>query len=202
MIPALLYNPAKMPAFSRECLKRGLAVVVVGYPATPLIESRVRFCISAAHTRKDLQQALEVVREVCTASKKDDKYVFFYWCCCLSAFTPSATTPPPVHHFPHRCPRLSASVTRRSRRQTEPLPSILFNSALMVTSQTTLHLTSLSSPSPTPPPFTSRESTYSEQPFMSAVFPLPLGDACAFTACTHTHTLTLTHSHAFFSFCR
>eukprot|EP01062_Namystynia_karyoxenos_P020609 TRINITY_DN17800_c0_g1_i1.p1 TRINITY_DN17800_c0_g1~~TRINITY_DN17800_c0_g1_i1.p1 ORF type:complete len:574 (+),score=154.97 TRINITY_DN17800_c0_g1_i1:105-1724(+) len=64
VIPALLYNPAKMPAFSRECLKRGLAVVVVGYPATPLIESRVRFCISAEHTREDLQRALDIIAEV------------------------------------------------------------------------------------------------------------------------------------------
>ena len=45
-------------------MKRGLAVVVVGYPATPLIESRVRFCISAGHTKEDLQTALEIVREV------------------------------------------------------------------------------------------------------------------------------------------
>eukprot|EP01064_Diplonema_japonicum_P028468 TRINITY_DN436_c10_g1_i1.p1 TRINITY_DN436_c10_g1~~TRINITY_DN436_c10_g1_i1.p1 ORF type:complete len:519 (+),score=98.57 TRINITY_DN436_c10_g1_i1:68-1558(+) len=64
VIPALLYNPAKMPAFSRECIKRGLAVVVVGYPATPLIESRVRFCISAGHNMEDLTAALEIIKEV------------------------------------------------------------------------------------------------------------------------------------------
>jgi len=49
-------------AFSRECYKRGLAVVVVGYPATPIITSRVRFCISAAHTHEDLVDALAKVR--------------------------------------------------------------------------------------------------------------------------------------------
>lgn len=38
-------------AFSRECLSRGLATVVVGFPATPIIESRARFCLSAAHTK-------------------------------------------------------------------------------------------------------------------------------------------------------
>lgn len=32
-------------------LKRNIGVVVVGFPATPIIESRVRFCISAAHTK-------------------------------------------------------------------------------------------------------------------------------------------------------
>jgi serine palmitoyltransferase len=51
-------------AFSRECLKRGLAVVVVGYPATPIITSRARFCISAAHTREDLDFALRQLDEV------------------------------------------------------------------------------------------------------------------------------------------
>eukprot|EP00163_Fabomonas_tropica_P021219 TRINITY_DN3722_c0_g1_i2.p1 TRINITY_DN3722_c0_g1~~TRINITY_DN3722_c0_g1_i2.p1 ORF type:complete len:495 (+),score=140.43 TRINITY_DN3722_c0_g1_i2:262-1746(+) len=63
VIPVMLYNPAKIPAFSRECLKRNLAVVVVGFPATSLIESRARFCISAAHTKEDLQMALERIDE-------------------------------------------------------------------------------------------------------------------------------------------
>ncbi|KAI8852754.1 pyridoxal phosphate-dependent transferase [Chytridium lagenaria] len=53
-----------IPAFSREMLKRGIAVVVVGYPATPIITSRVRFCISAAHTMDDLKWALQQISEV------------------------------------------------------------------------------------------------------------------------------------------
>ncbi|EKX33302.1 hypothetical protein GUITHDRAFT_98377 [Guillardia theta CCMP2712] len=64
VIPVMLYNPAKIPAFSRECLARKLAVVVVGFPATPLIKSRVRFCLSAAHTEEDLISALKVIDEV------------------------------------------------------------------------------------------------------------------------------------------
>lgn len=51
VVPMMLYNPAKIAAFSRECYKRGLAVVVVGFPATSLIESRTRFCVSAGHTK-------------------------------------------------------------------------------------------------------------------------------------------------------
>ena len=43
-------------AFSRDLLKRGIGVVVVGFPATPIIESRARFCISAAHTREMLDR--------------------------------------------------------------------------------------------------------------------------------------------------
>lgn len=64
VIIIMLYNPAKMPGFSRESLKRGLAVVVVGSPATEIIESRVRFCVSAAHTIKDLEKALQKISEV------------------------------------------------------------------------------------------------------------------------------------------
>lgn len=58
IVPLMLYNPAKMPAFSHEMLKRKIAVVVVGYPATPLVSSRARFCISAAHTKDDLDRLL------------------------------------------------------------------------------------------------------------------------------------------------
>lgn len=42
-----------------------LAVVVVGFPATPLLYSRTRFCVSAGHTKQDLDRAAEKVREVC-----------------------------------------------------------------------------------------------------------------------------------------
>ncbi|KND01022.1 serine C-palmitoyltransferase LCB2 [Spizellomyces punctatus DAOM BR117] len=64
IVPLLLFHPAKIPAFSREMLKRGIAVVVVGYPATPIITSRVRFCLSAAHTMEDLKFALQHISEV------------------------------------------------------------------------------------------------------------------------------------------
>ena len=43
-------------AFGREMLKRGIATVVVGFPATPIIESRARFCLSAAHTPEMINQ--------------------------------------------------------------------------------------------------------------------------------------------------
>ncbi|KAA8495152.1 Long chain base biosynthesis protein 2d [Porphyridium purpureum] len=64
VIPIMLFQPGKIAAFSRECLKRQVAVVVVGFPATPLILSRARICISAAHTREDLDMAIEVFDEV------------------------------------------------------------------------------------------------------------------------------------------
>ncbi|CAG8445291.1 1112_t:CDS:2 [Funneliformis mosseae] len=64
IIPLLLFNPAKIPAFSRECLKRDLAVVVVAYPATPMISSRARFCVSAAHSKQDLNEILKICNEI------------------------------------------------------------------------------------------------------------------------------------------
>ena len=64
IIPLLLYNPAKMPAFSHEMLQRKISVVVVGYPATPLISSRARFCVSAAHTKDDLDRLLAACDEI------------------------------------------------------------------------------------------------------------------------------------------
>lgn len=45
-------------------LKRGIAVVIVGYPATSLTESRVRFCMSASHTKEMLDEALNAISEV------------------------------------------------------------------------------------------------------------------------------------------
>lgn len=47
-------------AFGREMLKRNIGVVVVGFPATPIIESRVRFCISAAHNKQLLDKVTSV----------------------------------------------------------------------------------------------------------------------------------------------
>ena len=41
---------------SREMLKRGVGIVVAGFPATPLNECRARFCLSSSHTREMLDQ--------------------------------------------------------------------------------------------------------------------------------------------------
>jgi serine palmitoyltransferase len=46
-------------AVNREMLKRGCAVVTVGFPATQLTESRVRFCLSAGHTKEMLDHVIE-----------------------------------------------------------------------------------------------------------------------------------------------
>jgi len=64
IVPVLLYNPAKMPAFSHEMLRRKIAIVIVGYPATPLISSRARFCVSASHNKDDMDRLLAACDEV------------------------------------------------------------------------------------------------------------------------------------------
>ncbi|RUS80557.1 hypothetical protein EGW08_011697 [Elysia chlorotica] len=64
VVPLLLYMPSKVAMFSRETLRRGMATVVVGFPATPLIETRARFCLSASHTKEMLDKALKIIDDV------------------------------------------------------------------------------------------------------------------------------------------
>ncbi|EDQ90948.1 uncharacterized protein MONBRDRAFT_20161 [Monosiga brevicollis MX1] len=64
IVPLLIFNPGKISALSREMRKRGICIVVVGYPATPIVESRARFCLSASHTREQLDQVLAALDEL------------------------------------------------------------------------------------------------------------------------------------------
>lgn len=64
VVPMMLFHSTKIAAFSRECYKRGLATVVVGAPAVPLYGGRARFCISAAHSKEDLTDAVKKIKEV------------------------------------------------------------------------------------------------------------------------------------------
>jgi serine palmitoyltransferase len=41
-----------------------IVVVVVAYPATALVTSRVRFCVSAAHTKEDVDLVLRACDEL------------------------------------------------------------------------------------------------------------------------------------------
>ncbi|KUJ13744.1 PLP-dependent transferase [Mollisia scopiformis] len=64
VVPLLIYNTAKIAAFSREMLKRNIATVVVAFPATPMESARARLCLSAAHTKDDLDRVLRACDEV------------------------------------------------------------------------------------------------------------------------------------------
>jgi len=64
VIPVIIYSPILMVAFSHLCLKKRLAVVVVGYPATDWLIGRARFCMSASHTIEDLEFAVKQMDSV------------------------------------------------------------------------------------------------------------------------------------------
>lgn len=48
----------------RTLIKEKIATVGVGYPATPLTQGRIRVCISAGHTKEQLDYALDVIERV------------------------------------------------------------------------------------------------------------------------------------------
>lgn len=64
VVPIILFLPANFPFLGKEGLKRGIGVVVVGFPATPLLLNRARFCLSAGHTKAMLDKALGVLEQL------------------------------------------------------------------------------------------------------------------------------------------
>lgn len=48
----------------RRLQERKIAAVGVGFPATPLMEGRIRICLSAAHTKEQLDYALNMFNEI------------------------------------------------------------------------------------------------------------------------------------------
>ena len=66
VVPLLLFNPGKMNMFHRMMKDRQtpIVVVVVAYPATPLVSGRVRFCVSASHTKEDIDTILRACDEI------------------------------------------------------------------------------------------------------------------------------------------
>lgn len=63
VVPLLVFFPTKLASLNRMCMEKGLGIVVVGFPATPIIESRARLCLSAAHTKETLDRAIEILDE-------------------------------------------------------------------------------------------------------------------------------------------
>uniref|UniRef100_T1JAM9 serine C-palmitoyltransferase n=1 Tax=Strigamia maritima TaxID=126957 RepID=T1JAM9_STRMM len=64
VVPLLIYMPSKMAAFIRLLSEYGIAVVGVGFPATPIMLARARFCLSALHTRHMLDKVLQALDEM------------------------------------------------------------------------------------------------------------------------------------------
>ncbi len=64
IIPVILGETAKAIQMSNELLDEGVFVTGFGYPVVPQGQARIRCQISAAHTRDDLDQALQAIRKV------------------------------------------------------------------------------------------------------------------------------------------
>ncbi|CAK1549302.1 unnamed protein product [Leptosia nina] len=64
VVPMLVYTFSKMAATVERLQSRRVATVGVGFPATPLNKARIRFCLSAAHTREQLDECLEAIEAV------------------------------------------------------------------------------------------------------------------------------------------
>jgi glycine C-acetyltransferase len=64
IIPVILGETAQAIAMSDALLKEGVFVTGFGYPVVPQGQARIRCQISAAHTRDDLDQALQAIRKV------------------------------------------------------------------------------------------------------------------------------------------
>ena len=64
IIPVILGETARAIEMSRQLLEEGVFVTGFGYPVVPQGQARIRCQISAAHTKADLDQALEAIRKV------------------------------------------------------------------------------------------------------------------------------------------
>ncbi|XP_063699304.1 serine palmitoyltransferase 2 [Culicoides brevitarsis] len=64
VVPMLVYLFSKIGAVVRTLATKEIAVVGVGFPATPIMEGRIRFCLSAAHTKEQLDYALDVIDDI------------------------------------------------------------------------------------------------------------------------------------------
>lgn len=64
VVPMLVYLFSKIGAVVRTLAKRNVAVVGAGFPATPIMEGRIRFCLSAAHTKEQLDYVLAAIDDI------------------------------------------------------------------------------------------------------------------------------------------
>ena len=64
IVPLMLGDAAKTQEMSKKLLEKGLFVVGLWFPVVPEGTARLRFQISAAHTREQIDRALEILGEV------------------------------------------------------------------------------------------------------------------------------------------
>jgi len=71
VMPIMVYHIGLLATLSRLLYARHIAMVVVGFPATALLLCRCRVCISASHSREDLDYALDCLRDLALAAGLD-----------------------------------------------------------------------------------------------------------------------------------
>lgn len=64
VIPIMVYFPSKVGSIVRMGIRKGLALVAAGYPATTLETCRIRLCMSASHTKQTLDRAIAILSEM------------------------------------------------------------------------------------------------------------------------------------------
>ncbi|RWS16384.1 serine palmitoyltransferase 3-like protein [Dinothrombium tinctorium] len=64
VVPLMVCIIGRLCEFIREAKAKGIGVIGVGYPAVKLTESRVRFCLSASHTREMLDEVIRIVNDI------------------------------------------------------------------------------------------------------------------------------------------
>ncbi len=62
VVPLMTFHPTKMFALTVNLEKRGIATVGVGFPATGLVDARIRFCVSASHTKAMLDKTIDALK--------------------------------------------------------------------------------------------------------------------------------------------
>ncbi|MCB0122780.1 MAG: glycine C-acetyltransferase [Caldilineaceae bacterium] len=64
IVPVMLGEAPLAQQFSRRLFEEGLFAMAIGYPTVPMGKARVRVMNSAAHSRQDLEQALDIFERV------------------------------------------------------------------------------------------------------------------------------------------
>ncbi len=64
IVPVMLYDAHKAQEMAKRMLQHGVYVIAFAYPVVPQGRARIRTQISAAHTREDLDIAVEAFRKV------------------------------------------------------------------------------------------------------------------------------------------
>jgi len=59
ILPIMFYDAVKAVSFARRMLDKGVYVIAFSYPVVPKERARIRVQLSAAHSQKDLEFALE-----------------------------------------------------------------------------------------------------------------------------------------------